>query len=188
MPDSPIEDHLQKFDDEQRAALEATCAVIRAALPGASEVISYGMPTFKVEGVAVLGLDGFTHHNSLFPYSSGVMETIRAELPGFATSKGTIQFPRDKPFPAAALKRVLQARIREINASYPKRSGEAKQFYANGRLKSAGRMKDGQMHGAWTFYRKDGTPMRSGAFDRGTRTGEWTTYDATGRVHKVTTF
>ncbi len=188
MPESPIEDHLQKFADDQRAALEATCAVIRAALPGASEVISYGMPTFKIEGVAVVGLDGFTNHNSLFPYSSAVMEAIRSELPGFATSKGTIQFPRDTRFPAAVLKRVLQTRIREINASYPKRSGEAKEFYANGRLKSAGRMKGDQMHGAWTFYRKDGTPMRSGSFDRGTRTGEWITYDATGTVHKVTRF
>ena len=188
MSASPVDEHLARFAGAQRAALEATRDVIRAALPGAIETISYGMPTFKVQGVAVVGFDGFTHHNSLFPYSGSVIEAVRAELPGAVTSKGTIQFDRDRPFPAPLLRRVLRARIEEINASYPKASGEAKEFYSNGRLKSSGRMRDGVMHGRWTFYRKDGTPMRSGSFDRGTRVGTWTTYDRAGAVHTETTF
>ncbi|MGB7981446.1 MAG: DUF1801 domain-containing protein [Candidatus Nanopelagicales bacterium] len=188
MTDSPIDEHLAQFDDPQRAALQATCAAIRKALPGAAETISYGMPTFKIGGMAVLGLDGFKEHNSLFPYSSSVIETFRVQHPGYVAAKGTLHFPRGTPFPAALIKQVLDTRIAEINASYPKRSGEAKAFYANGRLKSAGRFKDAQMHGAWQFYRKDGTLMRSGSFDHGTRTGTWTTYDATGEPHKVTRF
>lgn len=187
MTDSPIEEHLARFDDPQRAALLATCAVIRKALPGAAEVISYGMPTFKVGGVAVVGLDGFKDHNSLFPYSGSVIETFRAELPAYVAAKGTLHFPRDKAFPAALLKGVLVTRIGEINARYPTRSGEAKHFHANGRLKSTGRIKDGQMRGAWQFLRKDGTLIRSGSFDRGTRIGTWTTFDATGEPQKVTT-
>ncbi len=188
MTDSPIDAHLARFDDPQRAALEATCNTIRRVLPGAAEVISYGMPTFKIGGVAVVGVDGFTDHNSLFPYSGSVIETFRAELPEYVAAKGTLHFPRDRAFPAGPLKRVLATRIREINASYPKRSGEAREFYANGRLKSTGRIKDDKMHGAWQFFRRDGTRMRSGSFDRGTRVGTWTTYDATGEPHRVTTF
>lgn len=188
MTDSPIDEHLARFDDAQRSALTATCRVIRTALPGAAETISYGMPTFKIGGVAVVGLDGFTKHNSLFPYSGAVVAAIHSELPELTTSKGTIQFARDRPFPAPLLKRMLAVRIGEINASYPKRSGEAKEFHANGRLKSSGRIRAGQMHGAWEFYRTDGSLLRSGSFDQGRRTGTWTTYGRSGAAHKVTGF
>ena len=44
------------------------------------------------------------------------------------------------------------------------------------------------MHGPWKFFRRDGTPMRSGSFDRGVQVGVWRTYDRTGRVVKETDF
>jgi antitoxin component YwqK of YwqJK toxin-antitoxin module len=47
-------------------------------------------------------------------------------------------------------------------------------------------MLGGEMHGYWEWFRKDGTRMRSGHFDRGVQVGEWTTYDAKGNVYKVT--
>ena len=42
------------------------------------------------------------------------------------------------------------------------------------------------MHGNWEWFRKDGSKMRTGAFDNGVQVGEWTTYDRSGRVVKVT--
>ena len=50
-----------------------------------------------------------------------------------------------------------------------------------------GQTLDGEMHGYWEFYRKDGVKMRSGHFDKGQQTGEWTTFDKSGKVYKVTT-
>ena len=47
---------------------------------------------------------------------------------------------------------------------------------------------DGQMHGAWEFFRKDGSLMRSGEFDRGEQVGIWKTFDRTGKVVKETDF
>jgi len=47
-------------------------------------------------------------------------------------------------------------------------------------------MKDGQMHGYWEWFRKDGTKMRSGYFDCGKRVGEWITYDKKGARYKTT--
>lgn len=185
---SPIDDHLDKFDPPQRQALQVTCGVVRAALPGAAETISYGMPTFKVDGVAVLGLDGFTTHNSLFPYSGSVVALIDDRLPGYATGKGTIRFPLDTPFPAALLKRVIKVRIAEINDSYPKKRGEIKVFYDNGYLKTKGKIRGDKMHGAWEWFRRDGSKMRSGSFRDGVKTGDWTTYDRTGAPHKTTRF
>ncbi|HQZ86329.1 MAG TPA: DUF1801 domain-containing protein [Actinomycetota bacterium] len=183
---SVIDLHLAKFEPSQRAALLTTCAAVRAALPGADEVIAYGMPTFKVDGVAVLGLDGFKSHNSLFPYSGSVVELVRAELPDFGVSKGTVRFPLDRPFPAGLLNRIVRIRILEINEGYPKKSGEVKEFYPNGYLKATGKVKDGELHGAWKWFRKDGTIMRSGSFKAGQKTGDWTTYTRDETPYKVT--
>lgn len=45
---------------------------------------------------------------------------------------------------------------------------------------------DGELHGYWEWFRKDGTKLGSGHFDRAVQVGEWTTYDAAGQVYKVT--
>ncbi len=45
-----------------------------------------------------------------------------------------------------------------------------------------------EMHGYWEWFRADGTIMRSGTFDKGKQVGEWTTYDRSGAVVKVTSF
>ncbi|MBL0218625.1 MAG: DUF1801 domain-containing protein [Myxococcales bacterium] len=184
-----IDKHLRKFTGAQRAGLQTTVAIIRAALPGATEVIAYGMPTFKVDGLsgpAVIGLDGFRAHNSVFPYSTRVMRELADALAPYTQTKGSIHFAVDRAFPASLLKRILKARMREINDSYPKSSGVHREFYDNGFEKAAGKIKDGEMHGAWKWFRRDGVIMRSGAFRGGAQVGEWVTYDREGRVHKVT--
>lgn len=60
--------------------------------------------------------------------------------------------------------------------------------YANGKVKMTGFLLDDQMHGAWEWYRTDGSVMRTGAFDRGRQTGVWRTFDRSGRLVKETDF
>ena len=60
--------------------------------------------------------------------------------------------------------------------------------YPNGQVKFRGAHLDGEMHGAWEFFRADGSVMRTGAFDRGRQIGVWRTYDRAGKVVKETTF
>lgn len=60
--------------------------------------------------------------------------------------------------------------------------------YDNGNVRFRGTNLDGQMHGAWEFFRKDGSLMRSGSFESGTQIGIWRTYDRTGQVIKETDF
>lgn len=188
MANDPVDLHLARFHGAQRAALDRTRATIAKALPGAEEMVSYGMPTFKISGVAVVGFDGFAEHNSLFPYSGSVVASMADELPDLVTSKGTVQFPIDQPFPAAVLTRVLKKRIAEINDTFPRKNGEVKEFYDNGHLKLSGRMRGDRMHGAWKWYRRDGSLMRTGSFRDGVRTGIWTTHDRNGSVIKTTRF
>ena len=187
-PQHPVDAHLARFTGAQARALHTTRERIATALPGAEQVIAYGMPTFKVDGVAVVGFDGFKAHNSLFPYSGRVLSEFADDLARYQGTKGSIHFERDRPFPAPLLKRILRVRIAEVNAGYPKKSGESKEFYDNGFLKSSGKVKDGELHGAWRWFRRDGTVLRSGSFRAGVQVGEWVTYDRGGEPHTVTRF
>jgi antitoxin component YwqK of YwqJK toxin-antitoxin module len=60
--------------------------------------------------------------------------------------------------------------------------------HRDGSLWARGTLLDGAQHGYWEWFRVDGSRMRSGSFDRGTQVGEWTTYDPSGAVVKVTAF
>lgn len=160
---SLYDDHLAQFEGAQRAALERTVATARAALPGAVEVIAWGMPTFRaggVDGPNILSVTGFTRHNSVFPHSGSLSTALAAELADYSVSKGTIHFDRDRPFPATLLRRILKERIHEINESYPRRNGEYRQYYVNGFLKVRGRMKGDMRTGTWLEYDRDGSLLR----------------------------
>ena len=61
-------------------------------------------------------------------------------------------------------------------------------LYATGAMKARGFLLDGAMHGVWEFFRKDGTLMRTGHFDRGRQVGTWRTFERSGRLVKETTF
>ena len=65
---------------------------------------------------------------------------------------------------------------------------ERSPFYENGLPRFKGEYLDGEMHGFWEFFRKDGTLMRSGAFDRGVQVGVWKTLDREGKLVKETSF
>jgi antitoxin component YwqK of YwqJK toxin-antitoxin module len=59
--------------------------------------------------------------------------------------------------------------------------------HRDGSIRARGPVVDGRPDGYWEWFRLDGTLLRSGSFDRGRQTGEWTTYDASGAPYKVTT-
>lgn len=88
-----------------RQALEDLRLIIRSEMPDAEEVISYGIPTFKLDG-SVLHFGAFARHCSLF---LGTMtEEFEAELRDFKTSKGTIQFTPENPLPEDLVRRMVR--------------------------------------------------------------------------------
>jgi antitoxin component YwqK of YwqJK toxin-antitoxin module len=60
------------------------------------------------------------------------------------------------------------------------------EYHADGSVWARGHLLNGVPTGYWEWFRKDGTRMRSGTFDDGKQAGEWTTYDRSGKVVKVT--
>ena len=104
------DEYIARVSEPARSALKKIRAVIRSVVPReATEIISYGMPAFKHKGVLVW-FAAFSNHCSLFP-SASVIEEFKKELKGYTTSKGTIQFPVDKPLPATLVKKLVKARI-----------------------------------------------------------------------------
>lgn len=182
MSASLISGELARFPSGQRQALQAVRKVLVAALPGAEEVIAWGMPSLRIDGDLVVSYQGFSKHNSLFPSSSAVFEDLSNELSAYTVTKGSIHFDPEKPLPTMLIRQIIRVRLAEINASYPRKSGESKCFYSNGFLKYRGRMKNDAMHGTWEWFRKDGSIMRMGEFCAGQQWGTWRTFAADGRL------
>jgi uncharacterized protein YdhG (YjbR/CyaY superfamily) len=107
-----VDEYLERVPEPARTTLKKVRAVIRSvAPPEATEGISYGMPTFKYKGM-LASFAAFSDHCSLFPGAGPTIE-FKDELKDFQTSKGTIRFAPNKPFPATLLKKLLKARIAE---------------------------------------------------------------------------
>lgn len=104
-----VDEYLASAPEPARSTLNKIRAAIRSAVPrDAVETISYGIPAFKGKRVLVW-FAAFSEHCSLFP-TAAVIETFKKELKGFSTSKGTVQFPIDKPVPTALIKKLVKAR------------------------------------------------------------------------------
>jgi uncharacterized protein YdhG (YjbR/CyaY superfamily) len=112
-----VEAYLAGLTEERRRALDALRAVIAATVPGATEGISYSMPAFKLEGRGVVCYAAFTEHYSLFPMSAQVIADHAEELGDRATGKGTIRFAYGQRFPVGLVKRIVRARVAEVEAA-----------------------------------------------------------------------
>ena len=186
MSKAQVTAHLRKFSPGQRKILADLRDYVESRIPTSKQVIKYGIPTFLIEGVPVIGFDGFKNHNSIFPYSGSFNARLREELKKYEQTKGSIHFEVEKSIPKPLVKKILDERIKQINSLYPKKTGEYLEFYPNGVLKASGKYKKDKLHGDWKWFRKTGVIMRSGSFIHGEQTGIWITYDTKGKVHKKT--
>jgi uncharacterized protein YdhG (YjbR/CyaY superfamily) len=106
-----VDEYLAAVPEPARTTLNKIRATIQSVVPSeATEAISYGMPAFKYKG-PLIAYGAFANHCSLFPMSGSLIEAFHDELKGYHTSKGTIQFPVDKPLPAALVKKLVKARM-----------------------------------------------------------------------------
>jgi uncharacterized protein YdhG (YjbR/CyaY superfamily) len=111
-----VESYLAACPEPHRSTLEKLRATIRSVVPKeTTEAISYGMPSFRYKG-GLVGYAAFKGHCSFFPMSGSLVEEFADELKAYKTAKGTIQFPVDKPLPAALVKKMVKARVAQNDA------------------------------------------------------------------------
>jgi uncharacterized protein YdhG (YjbR/CyaY superfamily) len=110
LPIENVDQYLAATPEPARAMLIKMRAAIRSSLPKeAVEVISYKIPAFRLKNI-VAWFAAFQDHCSLFP-TGAVIDQFKAELAVYKTSKGTIQFPLDKPLPLTLIKKLVKARL-----------------------------------------------------------------------------
>lgn len=110
-----IDAYLARVPEPAHTTLQKVRAAIRSALPPtATETISYKIPAFR-HGEIVIWFAAFAGHCSLFP-TGRIIEMFKDDLKPYTLSKGTIQFPTDKPLPSSLLKKMVKARIAQITA------------------------------------------------------------------------
>ena len=99
----------------QRKTMLAMRRNIREILPRAEEVVSYGMPAFKVDGNVVAGILHAKNHVGYYPFSGSVLRMFPKELAKFSTTKSAIHVPIDKPLSKTLLKKLVAARISQCS-------------------------------------------------------------------------
>jgi uncharacterized protein YdhG (YjbR/CyaY superfamily) len=106
-----VDEYIAMYPENIRIMLEKIRAAIRQAAPEAQEKISYQMPSYKLKGMLVY-FAAHTNHMGFYPLKSAI-EAFKSELEQYQTSKGTVQFPYNKPLPVNLIKRIIKFRVRE---------------------------------------------------------------------------
>jgi uncharacterized protein YdhG (YjbR/CyaY superfamily) len=108
-----VDEYLARVPAGARSTLEKLRTDIKAAIPTATEVISYQVPAFKQDGKLVVSFGASKAHCSFYVMSPEVMRAHAADLEDYDTSKGTIRFPPDEPLPATLVRKLVRARVAE---------------------------------------------------------------------------
>jgi uncharacterized protein YdhG (YjbR/CyaY superfamily) len=107
-----IDEYISTFPGEIQAVLEQVRQAIHNAVPEAAETMSYGIPTFDLNGKHLVFFAGWKQHISLYPLPAGDA-AFQQELAHYKRAKGTIQFPLDKPIPYDVVEHIVTLLMRE---------------------------------------------------------------------------
>ena len=110
-----IDAYIAEFPAEVQERLRKVRALIAEVAPGATETISYAIPTFDLNGRHLIHFAAFSKHIGLYPGDSGI-RAFEAELDGYKHARGSVQFPLDKPLPLDLIKRITEFRLGEEEA------------------------------------------------------------------------
>jgi uncharacterized protein YdhG (YjbR/CyaY superfamily) len=106
-----IDEYISLYAENVQKVLKKMRATIRESAPAAEEAISYQIPTFKLHGNLV-HFAAFKNHIGFYPTSSGILH-FKKELSGYKLSRGTAQFPLDKPIPYDLIQKIVIFRVKE---------------------------------------------------------------------------
>lgn len=118
-----IDEYISSFPGEVQEKLQQIRTIIARHAPGAQEVISYGIPTFRLNGNLV-HFAAFKEHLGFYPGATGI-EAFGDQLGKYHTSKGTVQFPLDKPIPVKLIADIVKFRVQQ-NLEAGKKKGAGK--------------------------------------------------------------
>ena len=110
-PPKSVDEYISKFPKDIQILLQQLRKAIKEAAPDSTETISYSMPAYKQDGI-VVWFAAASNHIGFYPKASGI-EAFKDKLKPYKTSKGTVQFPFDKPLPVTLIKDIVRFRVIE---------------------------------------------------------------------------
>ena len=125
MAHKTVDDYIRAQPAMVRASLERLRQTIKSAAPGAEEVISYQIPTYKLNGPLV-HFAVHKDHCSFIVTDQTLIEKFSRELTGFKTSGTTIHFTADKQLPVSLITRIVKARVNENIQKTPLKKSKSK--------------------------------------------------------------
>jgi len=106
-----IDAYISDFPESTQKLLQEVRSIVKQAAPVAAEVISYGMPAFRQDGMLVY-FAAFKNHIGFYPIPSAI-DAFKEDLSAFKCTKGSVHFPLDKPLPAELITRIVTFRLSE---------------------------------------------------------------------------
>jgi uncharacterized protein YdhG (YjbR/CyaY superfamily) len=106
-----VNDYIAGFPKSMQKILAQMRAAIKKAAPAAEEVISYGMPAYKLNGMLVF-FAGYKNHIGFYATPTG-HKAFEKELSVYKQGKGSVQFPIDKPLPLTLISKIVKYRVKE---------------------------------------------------------------------------
>lgn len=112
-----VDDYINHLPAGTQRVLQRVRRIVRKALPGAQEVISYQILAYRRDGRIALYVAGWRDHYSLYPSSTALEAKFKKELAPYETSgRGTIRFPLAAPVPAELIAAIARFRAEESTA------------------------------------------------------------------------
>lgn len=110
-----VDEYIAAQPASVQPTLKQVREAIRQALPDAEEIISYGIPTYRLHGTYVVYFAGWKNHYSVYPATRLLVEAFKADLAPFAVEKGTVRFSLSEPVPAKLIGRMAKFLANEAN-------------------------------------------------------------------------
>lgn len=126
-----IDEYIDRFPSTVQKLLQKIRKTIQKAAPDAEEAISYGIPTFRLNGNLV-HFAAFQSHIGFYPAPRGVAE-FKDDMTRYEGGKGTARFPLDEPIPYELITRMVTFRVQKNLEKGVKRSVPAKKKTAKKR-------------------------------------------------------
>jgi len=107
-PDN-VDEYITGFPEDLKEKLEQIRQLIKNTAPQSEEMISYGMPAFKMNG-KVIWFGAFTKHIGIYPKVNQT-DALKKELLNYKGTKGSVHFPRNKPLPIDLITEMVRVRF-----------------------------------------------------------------------------
>lgn len=115
LPDAAsVDTYVANLPPRTQQLIQHLRALVKEVVPEATERMSYGIPTFDLDGTYLVYLAAWKKHISIYPVTSAVDKALRDEIAPYRSGKGTLKFVLSDALPMDLIRQVVEVRKREI--------------------------------------------------------------------------